>query len=134
MLQIDVALPNGHVEVLSLLPSGTVGMLRTKAELALGKKRLKLVTAKNRVLVDENKTLEEAEIQHGDCVTDALVTLMTPVVTRMIRKPPTISRQWSHKLDISFGANRDARIECHFCMSLRTAKVLNAHLVRSSMA
>ena len=68
MLQIDVALPNGHVEVLSLLPSGTVGMLRTKAELALGKKHLKLVTAKNRVLVDENKTLEEAEIQHGDCV------------------------------------------------------------------
>ena len=55
MLQIDVALPNGHVEVLSLLPSGTVGMLRTKAQLALGKKHLKLVTAKNRVLVDENK-------------------------------------------------------------------------------
>eukprot|EP00434_Breviolum_minutum_P029816 symbB.v1.2.026359.t1/scaffold2626.1/size122458/9 len=43
-------------------------MLRTKAELALGKKHLKLVTAKNRVLVHENKTLEEAEIQHGDCV------------------------------------------------------------------
>ena len=43
-------------------------MLRTKAQLALGKKHLKLVTAKNRVLVDENKTLEEAEIQHGDCV------------------------------------------------------------------
>ena len=57
-----------------------------------------------------------------------------PVVTQMIRKPPTISRQWSHKLDMSFGANRDAHIERHFCMSLRTAKVLNADSVRSSMA
>ena len=42
--------------------------LECYGQLALGKEHLKLVTAKNRVLVDENKTLEEAEIQHGDCV------------------------------------------------------------------
>ena len=44
------------------------GAVFGEAQLALGKKHLKLVTGKNRVLVDENKTLQEAEIQHGDCV------------------------------------------------------------------
>ena len=56
------------------------------------------------------------------------------MVIQKIRKAPTILRQWSHKLDISFGANRDAHIERHFCMSLRTAKVPNGDSVRSLMA
>ena len=34
MLQINVALPNGHAELLSLLPSATVQDVRTKAQLA----------------------------------------------------------------------------------------------------
>ena len=38
MLQINVALPNGHAELLSLLPSATVQDVRTKAQLAFGKK------------------------------------------------------------------------------------------------
>ena len=69
MLQINVALPNGHAELLSLLPSSTVQEVRTKAQLAFGKKHLRLITAKNRVLVDPDKTLEEAEIEDGDCLT-----------------------------------------------------------------
>ena len=69
MLQIDVALPNGHAELLTLLPSSTVRDVRTKAERAFGKKYLRLITAKNRVLDDPNKTVEEAEIEDGECLT-----------------------------------------------------------------
>ena len=69
MLKIDVALPNGHAELLTLLPSSTVQDVRTKAERAFGKKYLRLITVKNRVLVDPDKTLEEAEIEDGECLT-----------------------------------------------------------------
>jgi len=69
MLQVNVALPNGHAELLSLLPSSTVQDVRTKAKEAFGKKCLTLVTAKNQVLADPDKTLEEAEIQDGECLT-----------------------------------------------------------------
>ena len=69
MIQINVALPNGHAELLSLLPSSTVQDVRTKAQLAFGKKYLRLITAKNRVLVDFEQTLEEAEIEDGECLT-----------------------------------------------------------------
>ena len=50
MLKINVTLPNGHAELLTLPPSSTVQDLRTKAQQAFGKKYLKLITAKNRVL------------------------------------------------------------------------------------
>ncbi len=69
MLTIDVALPNGHAELLTLLPSSTVQEVRTKAERAFGRKYLRLITAKNRVLVDPHQTLEEAEIEDGECLT-----------------------------------------------------------------
>ena len=69
MIQINVALPNGHAELLSLLPSSTVQDVRTKVQLAFGKKHLRLITAKNRVLVDFEQTLEEAEIEDGECLT-----------------------------------------------------------------
>ena len=69
MLQVNVALPNGHAELLSLLPSSTVQDVRTKAKGAFGKKYLTLVTAKNQVLADPDKTLEEAEIEDGECLT-----------------------------------------------------------------
>ena len=69
MFQINVVLPNGHAEALSLLPSSTVRGLRTKAQQALRKKYLRLITAKNRVLVDFEQTLEEAEIEDGECLT-----------------------------------------------------------------
>ena len=73
MIHINVALPNAHAELLSLLPSSTVQHLRTKAQQAFGKKCLRLITAKNRVLVDFEQTLEEAEMEDGECLT-ALVT------------------------------------------------------------
>ena len=69
MLKINVALPNGHAELLTLLPSSTVRDVRTKAQRAFGKKYLRLITAKNRVLVDPDKTLEESEIEDGECLT-----------------------------------------------------------------
>ena len=68
MNQINVALPNGHAELLTLLPSSRVQDARTKAEQAFGKRYLRLVTAKNRVLVDPDTTLEEAEIEDGECL------------------------------------------------------------------
>ena len=69
MLKINVALPNGHAELLTLLPSSTLQDLRTEAQQAFGKKHLRLFTAKNRVLVNFEKTLEEAEIEDGECLT-----------------------------------------------------------------
>ena len=69
MLRINVALLNGNPELLTLLPSSTVQDVRTKAQRAFGNKHLRLITAKNRVLVDPDKTLEEAEIEDGECLT-----------------------------------------------------------------
>ena len=69
MLQVNVALPNGHAELLSLLPSCTVQDLRTAAQQALGKNWLRLITSENRVLVNPEETLEEAEIEDGECLT-----------------------------------------------------------------
>ena len=69
MLKINVVLPNGHAELLSLLPSAKMQDLRTKAQRAFGKKYLRLITAKNRVLVNFEQSLEEAEIQDGECLT-----------------------------------------------------------------
>ena len=84
MIQINVALPNGHAELLTLPPSSTVQYVRTKAQRAFGKKMkkcLRLITAKNRVLVDPDKTLEEAEIEDGECLT-ALVLQPQLAATR----------------------------------------------------
>ena len=69
MIQINVALPNGHAELLALQPSATVRDLRTEAQQAFGKRHLRLITAKNRVLVHFEQTLEEAEIEDGECLT-----------------------------------------------------------------
>ena len=69
MFQISVVLPNGHAELLTLPPSSTVQDVRTKAQRAFGKKCLRLITAKNRVLVDFEQTLEEAEIEDGEWLT-----------------------------------------------------------------
>ena len=69
MFQVKVTLLNGHPELLTLLPSSTVLDVRRKAQRAFGKKHLRLVTAKNRVLVDSEQTLEEAEIEDGECLT-----------------------------------------------------------------
>ena len=69
MLKINVALPNGHAELLTVLPSSTLQELKTAAQQTLGKKYLKLITAKNRILVNFKQTLEEAEIEDGECLT-----------------------------------------------------------------
>ena len=69
MLKIHVVLPNGHAELLTLLPSSTVQDVKTKAQQAFGKKYVRLLTAKKRVLVDFEQTLEEAGIEDGECLT-----------------------------------------------------------------
>ena len=69
MLNISVALLNGNHVSLRLSTSSTVQDVRTKAQRAFGKKYLKLVTAKNGVLVDFEQTLEEAGIEDGECLT-----------------------------------------------------------------
>ena len=69
MIQIYVALPNGHAKLLTLLPSSTVQDVKKMAKRALGKKHLRLITAKNRVLVDCEQTIEEAEIEDGEFLT-----------------------------------------------------------------
>ena len=68
MLEISVALPNGHVELLTILPSSTVQDVRTEAQRAFGKKYLRLITVENRVLLDPD-TLPEAGIKDGECLT-----------------------------------------------------------------
>ena len=80
MIQVNVALPNGHAELLTLLPSSTVQDVRTKAQRTFGKKYLRLITAKNRVL-DPDKTLEEAGVENGECLT-ALVLLPQLAATK----------------------------------------------------
>ena len=69
MLRLNVALPNGHAEVLTLPPSSVVQDVRMKAQQAFRKKCVRLITAKNRVLVNFAQTLEEAEIEDGECLT-----------------------------------------------------------------
>ncbi len=66
---IHVALPNGHAELLTLPPSSPVQDVRTEAQRAFEKKYLGLITAKNGVLVNPERTLEEAEIEDGECLT-----------------------------------------------------------------
>ena len=74
MIQLNVALINGDAEHrLLLLPSSTLQELKTAAQRAFGKKYLRLITAKNRVLADPDKTLEEAEIEDGECLTALLL-------------------------------------------------------------
>ena len=89
IFHVNVALPNGHAELLTLLPSSTVQDLRAKAQRAFGKKYLGLVTAKNRVLVDPDTTLAEAEIEDGECLT-ALVLQPQMAAT------PTAFALWCH--------------------------------------
>ena len=66
MIQINVALPNGHAEILKLLPSSTVQDVKERAKQALRKKFLRLITANNRVLVNFEQTIEEAEIEPSE--------------------------------------------------------------------
>ena len=77
MIQIYVALPSGRAEPLTLLPLSTLQAVSTKAQLAFGKKHLRLITAKNRVLVDFDQTLAEAEIEDGECLTALVLQTAT---------------------------------------------------------
>ena len=63
MIQINVALPNPHSELLTLLPSCTLQDVETTAQ-AFWKKCRRLITATNRVIVDPDKNLRRS----GECL------------------------------------------------------------------
>eukprot|EP00434_Breviolum_minutum_P044108 symbB.v1.2.039357.t1/scaffold6510.1/size23199/1 len=73
MLQIEVALMSGNPELLTLAPSSTVQDVMTKAQRALGKKYLQLITAESEALVDLEQTLGEAKIQDGERLTAVIL-------------------------------------------------------------
>ena len=64
MIHINVVLPNGHSELLTLEPSSTLQELKTEAAQAFQKKYLKLITA-----VNLEQTLEETEMEDGEYLT-----------------------------------------------------------------
>ena len=73
MLQVKVAFLDGNPELLTFLPSSTVQDVRAKAQAVFGQKSLRLVTSNNRVLDDFEQTLEEAEIEDGECLAALLL-------------------------------------------------------------
>ena len=73
MIQINVLLASGRAELLTLLSSSTVQEIRTKTQQAFGNTYFELLTAKNRILVDFKQTLEESEIEDGDCLTAVML-------------------------------------------------------------
>ena len=72
-MNAQIALLNGLTCELPLLPSSTVQDLRAAAHEAFRQNYLKFVTADKRVLVNPEETLEEAEIEDGECVTALVV-------------------------------------------------------------
>ena len=66
MIRVDVALPSGRNESLSLHPFSSVKDLRILAQKSLGQSFLKLLTAEGRALVDSLGSLQAAGIQDGD--------------------------------------------------------------------
>ena len=69
MLQVNVTLPNGCHEVLSVEPSSKVQDLQIAAQQTFGRRFLRLVTAKNRVLDNPEETIETAGLENGECLT-----------------------------------------------------------------
>lgn len=66
MLQINVTLPNGHHELLTVPQSSTVGDLKIAAQQAFGDNFLRLITAEPRALVDLEESLVGARLEDGD--------------------------------------------------------------------
>lgn len=62
MLQVNVTLPSGRSETISLPESSTAGDLRRRAQKALGQRFLRLVS-KGHVLADPQETLQAAGLQ-----------------------------------------------------------------------
>ena len=63
MLQVNVSLPNGCHEVLSVEPSSKVQDLQIAAQQTFGRRFLRLVTAKKRVLDNPEETIETAGLE-----------------------------------------------------------------------
>ena len=69
MLHINVALPSGRSENLSVLQSSKVGDLRVLAQKSFEQGFLKLVTSEGHVLNDPTESLQTAGLQDGDHIT-----------------------------------------------------------------
>lgn len=68
-LNLNVTLPNGHHEVLSVPQISTVLDLKIAAQRVFGQKLLRFVADTNRVLVDPEESVAEAGLKDGDCLT-----------------------------------------------------------------
>ena len=68
-LNLNVTLPNGHHEVLSVPQFCTVLDLKIAVQRVFGQKFLRIVADTNRVLVDSEESVEEAGLKDGDCLT-----------------------------------------------------------------
>ena len=66
MLQVNISLPSGRSEKLSLPESSKVGDLRTLAQKAFRQGFLRLVMSDGRLLADPQESLQTAGIQEGD--------------------------------------------------------------------
>ena len=66
MLQVNISLPSGRSEKLSLEESSKVGDLRTLAQKAFRQGFLRLVTSDGRLLFDPQESLQAVGIQEED--------------------------------------------------------------------
>ena len=69
MLQVNVALPSGCSESLSLPQFSKVGNLRILAQRAFGLGIVKLITAEGHILADPEESLEAVGLRNGDHLT-----------------------------------------------------------------
>ena len=69
MLQVNVALPSGKRNSLSIAESSKVGDLKRLAQKSFEQGFLRLVTAEGRILADPNQFLQAAGLKEGDHLT-----------------------------------------------------------------
>ena len=68
-LAVNVILPSGRREIVSLAPTARVETLIMVAQVSLGQRFLRLVTSKGRLLSDPLETIQSAGLHDGDSVT-----------------------------------------------------------------
>ena len=67
-LNINICLPNGHFDTLSVSPSSKVGDLRNLAQKSLQRGFLRLVTREGHFLADPVQSLQNVGLQDGDTI------------------------------------------------------------------
>eukprot|EP00438_Fugacium_kawagutii_P028819 Skav206505 [mRNA] locus=scaffold2251:29646:30946:- [translate_table: standard] len=73
MIQVNVTLPSGRSETLSLPKSSTEGDLQIQAQQILGQRFLKLIAADGHIVANPEKTLQATGLEDGYHVTAVLL-------------------------------------------------------------